>query len=205
MAWVLIASHVSRLLSCCLTLTAVTHPHPSRLPEPLRAVNLRQHGRRRRSVVAGMNHNQPPRRFTGDPIAAGLALTRDWGRDDGTRPPMAQPLVATPPATVHCQGPARPSESLHQADGHNYLTCVDSTRRDALIDMHKSLTQRRIDDETRVAVFPARRRPGCGRASTPVPTSRLHRRSQGRSPGCHRYGTAKERVSKRTHNFGIYG
>jgi hypothetical protein len=40
-------------LSCCLTLTAAPHPHPSRLPEPLWAVSLRQCGRHGRSVVAG--------------------------------------------------------------------------------------------------------------------------------------------------------
>jgi hypothetical protein len=44
--------------------------------------------------------------ISGDPIAAGLVLTRDWV-GWRYRPPMAQPLVATPPATVRCQGLAR--------------------------------------------------------------------------------------------------
>jgi hypothetical protein len=91
-------------LSCCLTLTAAPHPHPSRLPEPLWAVSLRQWGRHGRSW---RDASQPTAtEISGDPIAADLVLTRDWV---GWRywPPMAQPLVATPPATVRCQAPTR--------------------------------------------------------------------------------------------------
>jgi hypothetical protein len=53
-------------------------------------------------------HGHSPRR----PDRCWSRPDQGFGRDGGTRPPMAQPLVATPPATVRCQGPARPSESL---------------------------------------------------------------------------------------------